>query len=80
MKWLLKLIAIIFVISFLAKDDFSIVIRHDRDDEKYLALGAKYPQSGHFQERVGCTLIAPRWAITAGLMPSKKTLPLPIIM
>lgn len=65
MKRLLKLIAIAFVVILSAKDDFSIVIRHDRDDSQYLALGAKYPAVGYFQERVGCTLIAPRWAITA---------------
>lgn len=65
MKKLLKLISISLVISFLARHNFSIVIRHDREDAQYLALGAKYPQSGFFQERVGCTLIAPNWAITA---------------
>ncbi|MBX7172433.1 MAG: trypsin-like serine protease [Pyrinomonadaceae bacterium] len=65
MKKLLKLIVISLVVNFFAKQNFSIVIRHDRDDVKYLALGAKYPQSGFFQERVGCTLIAPNWAITA---------------
>lgn len=58
-------LSIVVVINLLAADAFSIVIRHDRDDEKYLALGAKYPVVGFFQERVGCTLIAPRWAITA---------------
>ena len=62
---LYKLILITFVINLVSLNNFSIVIRHDRDDEKYLALGKKYPASGHFQERVGCTLIAPHWAITA---------------
>lgn len=52
-------------IGFPFQNAFSIVIRHDREDEKYLALGAKYPVSGYLQEQVGCTLIAPRWAITA---------------
>ena len=42
-----------------------IVIRHDRDDSAYLALGAKYPAVGHLGGRVGCTLIAPQWVITA---------------
>lgn len=58
-------LSIVVVINLLASHAFSIVIRHDREDEKYLALGAKYPVVGYFQERVGCTLIAPRWAITA---------------
>jgi hypothetical protein len=64
-KRLLKFAIFAFVIGFLSQNNFSIVIRHDRDDEKYLALGKKYPVAGYFQERVGCTLIAPRWAITA---------------
>lgn len=55
----------VFGIGFMAQDAFSIVIRHDREDERYLGLGAKYPVSGYLQEQVGCTLIAPRWAITA---------------
>lgn len=42
-----------------------IVIRHDREDSAYLALGAKYPAVGHLGGRVGCTLIAPQWVITA---------------
>jgi hypothetical protein len=57
--------SIVIVINLLASNGFSIVIRHDRDDEIYLALGAMFPVVGFFQERVGCTLIAPRWAITA---------------
>ena len=64
-KSLFKIFVIAVVVGFLSPDNFSIVIRHDRDDEKYLTLGAKYPSVGYFQERVGCTLIAPRWAITA---------------
>jgi hypothetical protein len=43
----------------------AIVIRHDRDDSLYRALGAKYPMVGQLQDRVGCTLIAPRWVATA---------------
>jgi hypothetical protein len=64
-KKIFNLILILFAIGLSSQDIFSIVIRHDRDDEKYLALGAKYPAYGYFQERVGCTLIAPRWAVTA---------------
>lgn len=65
MKQLCQIIVIAFIFCLTLQNGFSIVIRHDRDDEKYLALGAKYPQSGFFRERVGCTLIAPYWAITA---------------
>ena len=60
-----KLIAAGFVLGLMVPSEMAIIIRHDRDDALYLALGAKYPVSGFFQERVGCTLIAPRWALTA---------------
>ena len=65
LKKLFNPLAVVFIVGLLSTDIYSIVIRHDRDDEKYLALGAKYPAYGYFQERVGCTLIAPQWAITA---------------
>src|SRR5262245_44915243 len=42
-----------------------IIIRHDRDDAKYLALGAKFPAVGHLGGAVECTLIAPKWALGA---------------
>jgi hypothetical protein len=64
-KRLFSLIVIAFAVTLSSQTIFSIVIRHDRDDEKYLALGSKYPAYGYFQERVGCTLIAPQWAVTA---------------
>lgn len=44
----------------------AIVIRHDRPDSLYLALGARYPAViaiGHLGDG---TLIAPRWILTAG--------------
>lgn len=48
-----------------------IVIRHDRSDASYVADARQYPQLFHLQERNRrkvciATLIAPRWAITAG--------------
>ncbi len=43
----------------------AVVIRHDRDDAKYLALGAKYPQVGVIGRAGDATLIAPQWALTA---------------
>ncbi len=45
----------------------AIVIRHDRDDARYLTLGERYPAVGSLVP-VGdgvVTLIAPGWAITA---------------
>lgn len=48
-----------------------IVIRHDRSDASYVVDPGLYPQLFHLQERNErkvclATLIAPRWAITAG--------------
>jgi secreted trypsin-like serine protease len=48
-----------------------IVIRHDRSDANYVVDPERYPQLFHLQERnqrkvCMATLIAPRWAITAG--------------
>lgn len=57
--------SILLAIFLSALTTSAIIIRHDRDDAKYIALGAKYPAVGHLGESVECTLIAPRWAITA---------------
>src|SRR5262245_36806523 len=65
LRKILLFLAIIVMIAVAADNIYSIVIRHDREDEKYLALGAKYPVVGFFQGSVSCALIAPRWAITA---------------
>jgi hypothetical protein len=54
-----------FCLLLAAQAASAIVRRHDRDDEAYRRLGARFTAVGHFQERVGCTLIAPQWAITA---------------
>src|SRR5690242_9873112 len=43
----------------------AIIIRHDRDDALYIALGSKFPVVGHLNEQVECTLIAPQWVISA---------------
>lgn len=50
---------------------WGIVIRHDRSDASYVVDPGEYPQLFHLQERNQrkvclATLIAPRWAITAG--------------
>ncbi|HEV7506021.1 MAG TPA: trypsin-like serine protease [Thermoanaerobaculia bacterium] len=43
----------------------AIVIRDDAPVAESIALGARYPATGHFSDSVACTLIRPRWAITA---------------
>lgn len=43
----------------------AIIRRHDRDDAKYLALGAKYPAVTKLSGGTA-TLIAPQWLLTAG--------------
>lgn len=48
-----------------------IVIRHDRNDSGYVVDPARYPQFFHLHERNQrkvclASLIAPRWALTAG--------------
>lgn len=55
------------VAAFLAFEpaSFAIIRRHDRDDAKYLQLGAKYPACTRVGGGSG-TLIAPQWIITAG--------------
>jgi hypothetical protein len=44
---------------------YAMLLRHDVDEAKSIALAAKYPSVGHLQEQVGCTLIDARWAVTA---------------
>lgn len=58
-------IALAASVLLLPSDAAAIVRRHDKGDEQYQRLGSQYPAVGHFQQRVGCTLIAPQWAITA---------------
>lgn len=53
-------LAYIFVSSAQA-----IIIRHDRDDSKYVALGARYPAVCFIGRDGEGTLIAPRWVLTA---------------
>jgi len=43
----------------------AIVLRDDVPEAESIALGALYPATGHFDGSVACTLIRPRWAITA---------------
>jgi hypothetical protein len=48
-----------------APPSHAIVIRDDVPEAESIALGARYPATGHFDGSVACTLIRPRWAITA---------------
>lgn len=48
-------------------DRLAIIRRHDRPDERYIALGQRYPAVGKVGRRMGDgTLIGDRWVLTAG--------------
>ena len=54
------------VVSMTAVRSPAIIIRHDRTDAQYLALGARYPGVVKVGRRMGDgTLIDPRWVLTA---------------
>jgi hypothetical protein len=53
------------IICVAATAAVAIILRHDVDEARSIALAAKYPSAGTLQEQVGCTLIDPRWAVTA---------------
>jgi hypothetical protein len=55
----------LFLLLCTASAASAIIIRHDREDARYQALGARFPAVGHFGGRVDCTLIAPQWALGA---------------
>ncbi|HJQ39511.1 MAG TPA: trypsin-like serine protease [Thermoanaerobaculia bacterium] len=44
----------------------AVIMRHDREPARYAALGSHYPAVGMLGDQVTCTLIAPRWALSAG--------------
>lgn len=44
----------------------SIIRRHDRDDARYIELGAKFPVVTSVHPGAAGTLIAPQWILTAG--------------
>ncbi|HJQ41133.1 MAG TPA: S41 family peptidase [Thermoanaerobaculia bacterium] len=60
----MKRVFALALLCALAGNVYAIVRRHDREDAQYLALGGKFEFVGRFGN-AGCTLIAPRWAITA---------------
>ncbi len=43
----------------------AMIMRHDREPARYAALGNHYPAVGMLGDQVTCTLIAPRWALSA---------------
>jgi hypothetical protein len=58
-------------------DAMAVVGRPDREDAVRLALGARYPAVGRVLADGDCTLVAPRWALTAahvaaGLAPGSR--------
>lgn len=60
--------ALVLLLSWPAS---AIIVRHDRADSRYVVDMHDYPQVFYLHERFGnklciATLIAPRWAITAG--------------
>lgn len=55
----------VLLLALSAFPGHAIVIRDDVPVAESIALGARYPATGHFSDSVACTLIRPRWAITA---------------
>ena len=43
----------------------AIIIRHDRDAAKHVALAEQFPAVGQVMPDGGCTLIGSRWVLTA---------------
>jgi len=58
-------IALALLLPLLAVPLHAIIRRHDREPARYAALGANYPAVGMLGDQVTCTLIAPRWALSA---------------
>lgn len=53
------------LVLFFALPLHAIIMRHDREPARYAALGANFPAVGMLGDQVTCTLIAPRWALSA---------------
>lgn len=54
------------VIALVSHPAAAIVIRHDRDDARYVALGARFPAAVTVLPDGSGVLIAPDWVLTAG--------------
>jgi hypothetical protein len=48
-----------------ALEAHGIITRHDREDARYLELGAKFPAVGYLGRAGDVTLVAPDWVVTA---------------
>jgi hypothetical protein len=59
-RFALALLPLLFAVPLNA-----IIMRHDREPARYAALGANYLAVGMIGDKVTCTLIAPRWALSA---------------
>lgn len=59
-------IACLFIAAATPVADANIIIRHDRPDSAYRALGARYADVlAHVEDRVESVLLASRWVLTA---------------
>ena len=57
--------AVVVLLALSVLPGRAVVIRDDVPEAESIALGARYPAAGHFSDSVACTLIRPRWALTA---------------
>src|SRR5688572_1779084 len=64
-KNLQTLAAAALLASLAAHPSSAIVIRHDREDARYLELAEQFPAVGRLANGGSGTLIAPRWVLTA---------------
>jgi hypothetical protein len=60
-----KIVIALTVVTLITSSARAIIMRHDREPARYAALGARYPAVGMLNDQVTCTLIAPRWALSA---------------
>lgn len=66
MRTVRKLFFIALALAFISVSSAqAIIIRHDRDDSKYLELGRRYPAICFVGRDGEGTLIAPQWVLTA---------------
>ena len=55
----------VLTIALIAHPAAAIVIRHDRDDARYVELGARFPAAVTVLPDGSGVLIAPDWVLTA---------------
>ena len=61
----MRAILAIVTLTLVVAQPAAIIIRHDRPDERYRALGARFPAVASFGRAGAGTLIAPQWVLTA---------------